>query len=130
MTVETDRPETAATVGTPAGPPVEEAMPPSGPAAAAMLAAGVGALVLGIFTTLSEGVVAIHDWLQFNDGVGPLSGKTILAVATFFGAWALLTVAWRHSNPPLKKVAVITTALVILGFVGTFPIFFQAFAAE
>jgi len=102
----------------------------SGPAAAGMLAAGIGALVLGILTTLSEASVSIHDWLQFNDRVGPLSGKTIVATAAFFGAWGLLTAALRRSNPPLARVALATLALVVLGLVGTFPIFFQAFASE
>ena len=105
-----------------------DAAPPSGPAAAAMLAAGFGALALGILTTLAEGVTSIKDWLQFNDRVGPLSGKTIISVAVFFGAWALLTIVWRRSDPPLRRVAAATAVLVILGLVGTFPIFFQAFA--
>ena len=109
-------------------PEAVEAAPPSGPAAAAILASGVGALTLGILTTLAEGVTSIHDWLQFNDRVGPLSGKTIISVAVFFGAWALLAALWRRSDPPLQRVAAVTAVLVILGLVGTFPIFFQAFA--
>ena len=122
--------DTEAAAPAPAAAPPAETMPPSGPAAAAMLAAGIGTLVLGIMTTLAEGIVGIHDWLQFNDRVGPLSGKTIIAVAAFFGAWGLLTAAWRRSDPPLKRVAAATAALVLLGLVGTFPIFFQAFAGE
>lgn len=104
------------------------AAPPSGPPAAAMLAAGIGALTLGILTTLAEGVTSIKDWLQFNDRVGPLSGKTIISVAVFFGVWGLLTAVWRRSDPPLKRIAAATAVLVVLGLVGTFPIFFQAFA--
>ena len=105
------------------------AAPPSGPAAAAMLAAGFGALILGILTTLAEGVTSIHDWLQFDDRVGPLSGKTIISVAVFFGTWGLLTAVWRRSDPPLQRIAAVTAVLVILGLAGTFPIFFQAFAS-
>ena len=103
---------------------------PSGPAAAAMIAAGIGALVLGLMATLSEASASIHDWLQFNDRVGPLSGKTIIASAAFFAAWGLLSVAWRRSNPALRPVAVATVVLVLLGLVGTFPTFFLAFASE
>ena len=109
---------------------VEAPEKPSGPAAAAMLAVGIGALVLGTLTTLAEAFTSVHDWLQFSDRVGPLSGKTIIAGAVFFGAWALLTAVWRRSNPALRPVAIATLVLVVLGLVGTFPIFFQAFASE
>ncbi len=49
---------------------------PEGPIAAAILAGGIGCLTLGIFTTLAEASTSIKDWLQWNDRVGPLSGKT------------------------------------------------------
>jgi hypothetical protein len=54
---------------------------PTGPVAAAVLAAEVGIFFLGLLTTLSEASVGVHDFLDFYDKVGPLSGKTILAVA-------------------------------------------------
>ena len=45
---------------------------PDGPGAAAMMAAGIGIFVLGLFTLLSEASVPIHDWLEsleFGRGV-------------------------------------------------------------
>lgn len=130
--------ETPPSVETPMGaaprptpvPGAEVSVRPSGPAAAAILAAGIGALTLGIVTTLNEAFASFHAWLQFNDRVGPLSGKTILATAAFFGAWGLLTALWRRSNPALRPLAVATAVLVILGLVGTFPTFFLVFASE
>ena len=107
-----------------------EAERPSGPAAAVVLAAGIATLLLGILTTLAEASTGIHDWLQFYDRVGPLSGKTIISAAVFFGAWGVLTALWRSSDPPLKKVTAVAVALIVLGLIGTFPIFFQAFASE
>jgi len=107
-----------------------EAQRPSGPAAAVILASGIGALVLGLLTTLAEASTSIHDWLQFYDRVGPLSGKTIVAGAVFFAAWGALTVLWRRSNPPLRTVTIAAVALIVLGLIGTFPIFFQAFTSE
>ena len=95
-----------------------------------MLAVGIGALVLGILTTLSEALTSVHDWLQFSDRVGPLSGKTIIAGAAFFVSWGVLTAIWRRSNPPIRTAAIVTLVLVVLGLIGTFPIFFQAFASE
>ena len=40
---------------------------PDGPAAAAMLAAGIGVFALGLLTTLSEASTALHDWLEAWD---------------------------------------------------------------
>jgi hypothetical protein len=100
---------------------------PSGPAAAAILAVGVGTLVLGILTTWAEASTGFADALQWNDRVGPLSGKTIIAVIAYFGSWAVLHLVWRRSNPPLRRVVMITVLLIVLGLIGTFPKFFQQF---
>ncbi len=124
---------TAETPTTPSGirpqVPVEGAKP-FGPAAAVMLAAGFGIFILGLLTTLAEANTGISDSLQWNDRVGPLSGKTIVATAVFFGGWALLTPALRRSEPPLKTVVYATGALIALGLLMTFPTFFQAFASD
>jgi hypothetical protein len=109
---------------------VETAERPFGPAAAVLLATGIGALVLGLLTTLSEASTGIHDFLQFYDRVGPLSGKTIIAGAIFFCAWGCLGTALRRANPPFRPVIIATAILLVIGFVMTFPIFFQAFTAE
>ena len=99
-----------------------------GTAAAALLAAGVGAFVLGLFTTLAEASTGIHDFLQFNDRVGPLSGKTIIAAAVYFGALLVFWLLWRKRELALKPVLTAAVVLLVLGFLGTFPTFFQAFA--
>ena len=103
---------------------------PTGPVAAALLATGIGAFTLGLFTTLSEASTGIHDFLQFTDEVGPLGGKTILAVLSYFGSWAILHGLWRRQNPVLRPILITAAVLTALGILGTFPIFFQAFASE
>jgi hypothetical protein len=103
---------------------------PTGPVAAAVLAAGIGVFVLGLLTTLSEASTDVHDFLEFSDDVGPLSGKTILAVVAYFGSWAVFHVLWRRQNPPLRSILIATAVLIGLGILGTFPTFFQAFASE
>jgi hypothetical protein len=116
----------------PASPPPDAVAEdvPTGPAAAVLLAAGFGALALGIATTLAEASTSIKDGLQWNDRVGPLSGKTIIAVLVFFLSWGVLGALWRRSSPPLRTVMIAAAVLIGLGLVATFPIFFQAFADE
>ena len=103
---------------------------PTGPVAAAVLATGFGAAVLGLLTTLSEASTGVHDFLEFDEDVGPLSGKTILAVIAYLASWAVLYGLWRRQNPALRPILIATVVLIALGVLGTFPTFFQAFASE
>jgi len=103
---------------------------PFGPVAAVFLAAGIGALVLGILTTLAEASTGIKDALEWWDSVGPLSGKTILASAAFFLSWAVLYAVLRTKDPKPRGVFLWTGILIAAGIVLTFPTFFQAFAPE
>lgn len=103
---------------------------PNGPAAAAILAAGIGALTLGILTTLAEANTGAKDWLQFQDRVGPLSGKVIVSMIAYVISWAVLApLMWRR-NLPFGVMALATALLLTGGFVGTFPKFFQLFAPD
>lgn len=104
-----------------------EVQKPSGPAAAVVLAAGIGPLVLGFLTTLGAASSGIGDFLKFSDDVGPLSGKTIIASGAFFAAWAVLGVLWRGRDVAWRPVLTATVVLLALGFLGTFPTFYQAF---
>jgi hypothetical protein len=106
---------------------------PDGPGAAAMMAAGIGIFVLGLFTLVSEASVSIHDWLEsleFGRGVGPLAGKTILGTAGFFASWLVLGIAWRTKELDLRRWFWIALALGVVGAVMMFPPVFQAFATE
>jgi len=106
---------------------------PDGPGAAAMMAAGIGIFVLGLFTLLSEASVSIHDWLEsleFGRGVGPLAGKTILGTVGFFASWLILGIAWRTKELDLRRWFWIALTLGVVGAVLMFPPVFQAFATE
>jgi hypothetical protein len=101
---------------------------PNGPAFAVTLAAGVGALVLGIVTTWAEASASFKENLQFQDRVGPLSGKTTIAGVAFIVAWAILApLLWRR-NMPWAPFLLVAAALIAGGLVGTFPKFFELFA--
>jgi hypothetical protein len=106
---------------------------PDGPGAAAMLAAGIGIFVLGLLTVLSEASVPTHDFLerwQFGRGVGPLAGKTIIAVLAWAVSWAIIAMVWRRKDVNLRAWFTVSLALGALGALGTFPPIFLSFAAE
>jgi len=103
---------------------------PDGPAAAAMLSAGVGILMLGLLTTFAVISDPIHDfldWWQWGQGVGPLAGKTTIAVVIWLVAWAILYLVWRHKDVDLKKAFYGGLVLGIIGAIGMFPPFFELF---
>ena len=103
---------------------------PEGPISAAIIAAGVGAAALGLFTTLAEASEDIKDWLDWKSRVGPLSGKTSMAVIVWVVAWAILHVVYRGKPAETRRAFTIAVVLVGLGVLGTFPTFFQAFASD
>jgi len=110
--------------------PVTGVDKPFGPVAAVFLAAGIGALVLGMLTTLAEANEGIKSWLEWSTSVGPLAGKTIIAVIAFVVAWVVLGIGLRGRNPKASSVFTWTAVLVAVAVVLTFPTFFQALAPE
>ena len=110
--------------------PLDLAPKPDGPAAAAMIASGLGIFTLGLLTTLAVingSVKSFLDWFAFDQGVGPLAGKSTVAVIVFFVAWLVLYLLWRGKDVVLKKAFYIGLGLGILGAIGTFPPFFEWF---
>lgn len=103
---------------------------PNGPVAAAMLAAGIGTLVLGILTTLGEASTGIAEFLELSERVGPLSGKTIFAVIAFVVSWGGLHVALRNREVEWRPVTIALIALVAVALVLTYPPFFQLFESD
>ena len=105
------------------------AQKPEGPVSAAILAGGVGALTLGVLTTLAEASTSIRDFLNVYDPVGPLSGKTIGAVLIWLMAWVVMHRTYRHRPLESRKALMVALVLIALGVLGTFPTFFQLFAS-
>ena len=102
----------------------------NGPAAAAVLAAGVGCAVLGLFTLLAEAIEPIHNFMELSSAVGPLSGKSTFAVLVWLIVWVGLHLWWRDQNVSFRAVYIVTLVLVGVGFVLTFPPVFLAFSYE
>ncbi|HZD17981.1 MAG TPA: hypothetical protein VE669_07555 [Actinomycetota bacterium] len=104
-----------------------------GPAVAAMLAAGIGILALGLLTVLAEASASVHDWLEawdFDQGVGPLAGKTIVAVIVWVVSWIVLAFGFRGKDVDVRTWFWVSLALGVLGLLGTFPPIFTAFASD
>jgi hypothetical protein len=112
----------------------EVATKPDGPAAAAVVAAGVGAFTLGLMTTLAEASTDVRGFLDFSKnfglgvGVGPLSGKVAIAVIAYLASWTLLYLVLRRREVSFGRAFLATLILVGLGFALTFPPIFVLFA--
>jgi uncharacterized membrane protein YozB (DUF420 family) len=98
----------------------------AGPPAAMMVSVGFASLVLGVLSTLTAMSASVSNVLTFSERVGDLSGVTTVASLVFLGGWAGLAFSWRKADLSLKRVAILTAALLALALVGTFPPFFQA----
>jgi hypothetical protein len=110
---------------------------PNGPPAAAFLAAGIGAFVLGLTVTLAEafppalGETAFWDFSKaygIGSGVGPLSGKVIVGTLAYIVSFMGFGVAWRGREVNLRTVLIVSGILLALGFALTFPPIFTVFA--
>ena len=101
-----------------------------GKALAAMVAAGIGCAAVGVLTTLAEVSPGLKNVLNFYDPVGPLSGKTTVAVIVWLIAWYALARRWSARPPVMTSALVATFVLIGVGFVGTFPLFFELFTAH
>ena len=117
-------------LGAPLRADVEYPDRPEGPISAAIIAGGVGALALGIVTTLAEASTRVSDGLEWSTRVGPLSGKTIVAVIVWLVAWGVLHLIFRKRPFETSGALIIALVLIALGVLGTFPEFFQLFAAD
>jgi len=100
----------------------------NGPAAAAILSAGIGSMALGLFTTLAEAIVSVINALVFYNPVGPLSGKTTLAVVAWLVAWIVLGSLWKNKQVSFGGVFATSLILIVLGLIGTFPPFYEMFS--
>jgi hypothetical protein len=103
---------------------------PDGPGAAAMISAGVGIFVLGFLTTgavISSGLKDFLAWWEWGQGVGPLAGKSTIAVIVWLITWLVLYLLWKNKDVVLKTAFYIGLGLGVLGAIMTFPTFFELF---
>ena len=100
---------------------------PNGAAAAAMLAGGIGICAFGVLVLVSEASADLARVLNFNDAVGPLSGKVVVANLVWLASWAALHKLWGSKQVNFGRASSIAFALIVAGFVLTFPPVFDLF---
>jgi hypothetical protein len=101
---------------------------PDGPVAAAILAGGVGAFSLGLFSVLAEMSASFKTFLTLSEGVGALSGKAVFTVVVWLAAWLVLHLALRTKKYDVLRATAIALVLVAIGLVTTIPPIFTMFA--
>ena len=101
--------------------------PRSGRVAAALVAAGVGAFLLGLVVVLAEASEGFAGLLSFYPPTGSLSGKVSLTVVGWLAAWGGLHLRWSGKEVALGRPIVAMWILLALGLLGTFPPFFYLF---
>ncbi len=96
---------------------------------AAMIASGIGSLVLGLAIILSEASAGFKTFVTWNAGVGALSGKSGLSVIAFVVSWVALHYVFKTKPLSLMTSFIITLVLVALGILLTFPPVFLSFGS-
>lgn len=95
--------------------------PLNGSGAAALLAAGIGALALALLAIAADKLAWIGKLMILYRPTGPLSGVTTTAIAVWLIAWALLEARWRKRDVALTRVCTAALALLALSVLLTFP---------
>jgi hypothetical protein len=98
----------------------ERAMP-NGPAAAAILAAGIGCFAVGVLATLGDAFPAVAGFLSFYAPTGPLSGVTTTALVLWLAAWLVLARRWGRRDVAIGWINALSFVLLSLGALLTFP---------
>ena len=96
---------------------------PSGPAAAAILAAGLGSLSLGVFAFGGDASLTIRRLLDIWTPTGPLSGVTSGAIFVWLLAWFGLSRLWARREVRLGAINAAAFAMLMAGLLLTFPPF-------
>lgn len=86
---------------------------------AAVLAAGIGALAVGLFVILNE--AGLFSAPSLYGPAGGVSGRTTLAALVWLVAWAVLHWRWKERHIGARPVVRFTLVLILLGLLATFP---------
>lgn len=93
---------------------------PNGPGAAAILAMGIGALVMAVLAIIADHSPVFKKTMIFYTPTGPLSGVTTTAAAIWLLSWIALDIAWKRRNVS-GTIVRLGMYLLALGFILMFP---------
>jgi hypothetical protein len=96
---------------------------PNGPGAAAILAAGIGCAAMGVFAFAGDAWEGIGKAMNVYNPVGALSGVSSLAIIVWIVAWLVLGRTWANRQVAMGPINLASFALLIVGFLLTFPPF-------
>ncbi len=102
--------------------PVEPALA-NGPAAAAILSAGVGCFALSLLAFIGDASKSIAKIFIFYRPTGPLSGVSTTAIVVWLAVWFALASVWKNKTVALAKINTVAIVFLLLGVLLTFPPF-------
>ena len=95
----------------------------NGPAAAAILAAGIGCFAVGLFALAGDAFPAAAKFFTFYKPTGALSGVTTSAIVVWLLSWFALSRQWGTKSVALGRVILVSSVLLALSLMLTFPPF-------
>jgi hypothetical protein len=98
-------------------------VPSTGLAAAAILAAGIGAFVLGLCSILGDAFVPLARLFDWVPRTGPLSGVSGCAVVLWLLTWWGLRRRWDGRQIELRGINRLAALLFLIGLLLSFPPF-------
>lgn len=93
---------------------------PNGAGAAAVVAAGLGGMVMAVLAIVADHQPAFKKMLIFSAPVGALSGESTGAVAVWLVSWVVLDIAWKRQDVRSAWIGV-GLGLLLLSFVLMIP---------
>lgn len=93
----------------------------NGPAAAALLASGIGSAAMGIVTILAETSGRTAIFLSQVKLVGPLSGRLGIGIFLYLVSWLGFGFIWKGKNVNFSRAAAVAFFLLVIGLLGTCP---------
>lgn len=93
----------------------------NGPAAAAILSAGIGCAMLGILALAGDASPTIKNLLNFYNPTGALSGVTTTSIVVWLASWFVLNRQWATKTVNLAKVNAAAFVGLAIGLMLTFP---------
>ncbi|PPQ29150.1 hypothetical protein [Rhodopila globiformis] len=96
---------------------------PNGPGGAAILAAGIGSLALGLFAFSGDALPVLGHTLTVWPPTGPLSGVVLATIVVWLAAWLMLARRWSGRDVNLVPINLAAVTMLIAGLLLTFPPF-------